>query len=622
LQQQPQLVQQQQQQHPENRQEAVLTPQAGEPDICAAPMHRLSMDTSPRACIQHWASTAVPQHHDTWPTKQQQQRQQQQQQNYAVSRGAQQIQRGGTSQFGVPQSPASPAVANIMLTVMYMQREDGSIQAYQQMPDGSLKPIRHDERLLVPDQWHPPALMQQHQHQQAQQQQLLQLHDEMGADQQPAGSRMPSDVFISEHQEQQQVNATDSVRYSRQQPQAPAARNMVFGEPEQQQPAQWQQHPAQWQQQQHQLPQHLQLQSQMVLLDESTAHASLQGQHEAQQVCSVMQGAGDGFMLQQPEQQGSLILLQQDVGHISLQQQLQQQQQQQVQQQPAAEQQQVPQQQQIGMMLPLHEPLGISCQQSPQFTVQQQIAVQQLQSQQLPGLHQQPSLLQHQQVEQSFHLQQVLQVQQPQQMQGVLPMQQTQHLQQVQQPQPTGLVLDAGAPVSASGLVLVPGAAVSGPQSQLRLLQQQLPGAVLGFAGTSVAMHPRSPGQLPAPVGQQQGASPQLLVPVKQLPLLPSTPVSGSAALQHNQQHLLQLPQLQSDEYAYLAQGLPGSHTHQQSSGVYSAAPWANLQAAPPQQVMPAAVSGQQSNASAAAPYVLAGSTTGGLQISSWQPSF
>jgi hypothetical protein len=361
----------------------------------------------------------------------------------------------------------------------------------------------------------------------------------------------------------------------------------------------------------------------MVLLENSTGHASLQRQRDAQQVCSVMlmqQGSCDGVLLQQPEQQGSLMLSQQDVGQIILQQQLQQQQlqqQQQQQQKLAADQQQVRQEQRIGMMLPLHEPVGISCQQSPHFLVQQQIAVQQP-----PGLHQQPSLLQNQPVEQPMHLQQVLQVQQPQQVQRILPMQPTQHLQQVQQAQQAGLVIDAGAPGSASGIAFVPDTAVTGQQLQLRLLQQELPGAALGFASSSATTHPRSPGQLPVPVAQQQGASPQLLVPVKQLPLLHPAPVSGSAALQHNQQQLLQLPRLQSEEYAYLAQCLPGGHTHQHSSGMYSAAPWPYLQAASPQQLLQAAVSGQPINADPAVQFAVAGSATGGVQISSWQPSF
>jgi hypothetical protein len=110
---------------------------------------------------------------------------------------------------------------------------------------------------------------------------------------------------------------------------------------------------------------------------------------------------------------------------------------------------------------------------------------------------------------------------------------------------------------------------------------------------------------------------------VKQLPLLHPAHVSGSAALQHNQQHLLQLPQLQSEEYAYLAQCLPGGHTHQQSSGMYSAAPWAYLQAAPQQQqLLPAAVCGQQDNVAPAAAFVLAGSASDGLQNGGWPTSF
>jgi hypothetical protein len=94
-------------------------------------------------------------------------------------------------------------------------------------------------------------------------------------------------------------------------------------------------------------------------------------------------------------------------------------------------------------------------------------------------------LLQNQPVEQPMHLQHILQVQQPQQVQRVLPMQPTQHLQQVQQAQQAGLVIDAGAPGSASGIVFVPDTAVTCQQLQLRLLQQDLPGAVLGFASSS-----------------------------------------------------------------------------------------------------------------------------------------
>jgi hypothetical protein len=97
-------------------------------------------------------------------------------------------------------------------------------------------------------------------------------------------------------------------------------------------------------------------------------------------------------------------------------------------------------------------------------------------------LHQQTSLLQNQPVEHPLHLQplqnRVLQVQQPQQVQRVLPMQQTQHLQQVQEAQQAGLVIDAGAPGSASGRAFVPDTDVKCQQLQLRLLQQELPGGL------------------------------------------------------------------------------------------------------------------------------------------------
>jgi hypothetical protein len=526
-----------------------------------------------------------------------------------------------------------------MLTVMYMQRADGNVQAYQQMPDGSLKPLRGDAALPVPDQFKSPALMQQQRQQQQQQaqQQLRQLPapDELGADPLPSGSRQPLDVFMSQRQEQQQVAV---IEYSHQQHhlQAPAGQNTGFGEPEQQQSTQWQQ-----QQQQQHLHKYQQQQSQMVLVDESTSHASLQRQPEAQQVCSemqVQQGVTDNVMQQQSQQQGSLMLVQQDMGHISLQQQVQQQQlvqqqqqQPQPQQPPASNQQQVQQQQQGGMMLPQLELLDISYKQSPQCLVQQQVAVQQLQLQQLPGLHQQPTLLQYQQVEQPMNLQQVLHMQQPQQvqqLQRVLPVQQTQHLQQVQHPQQMDLTYCLNTPRSASGMVLVPDTAITYLQPQLLLQQQQQQqqaGEVLGFAGVSAAMphwSPSSPAQVPVPAGQQHDGSRQLLVPAQQLPLLPVTPVSGSIAIQHDLQQLLQLPQLQRDEYAYLAEGLQRSRIQQPSSGIYSAAPWGNLQAALPQPLMPAAAAGQQGNLAPAAQFVLAGSPPAGLQISSWQASF